>query len=91
MGIRRFKIIGTKTFLHDDLELDNYVTQVLKWWRGERRPEGVSLEHSYRCRSVSFSEDFQNISHLLLRTCEYSEDCEWRAEKALEHSRRKKT
>ncbi|KAF9486478.1 hypothetical protein BDN70DRAFT_988033 [Pholiota conissans] len=72
-GIRRYKIIGTKKFIHDDMELDTHLTQVLRWWRGERKPEGVSVEHSYRCR-----------------TCEYAEDCEWRAEKALEHINRKK-
>ncbi|KAF8971669.1 exonuclease V a 5' deoxyribonuclease-domain-containing protein [Flammula alnicola] len=73
-GIRRFRIIGTKQFLDNTAELDNHLTQVFKWWRGERKPEGVSLEHSYRCS-----------------TCEYADDCEWRAQKALEYSSRNKT
>lgn len=48
-GIRRFKIIGTKKFLHDDEELDRYLDHVLAWWRGERKPQGVPLERVYRC------------------------------------------
>lgn len=48
-GIWRFKVIGTKNFLHDDEELDKYLDHVLEWWRGERRPEGVPLERAYRC------------------------------------------
>jgi hypothetical protein len=48
-GIRRYEIIGTHKFAHDDAELDRHLTHVLKWWHGERKPEGVSLEHSYRC------------------------------------------
>ncbi|KDR85679.1 hypothetical protein GALMADRAFT_234689 [Galerina marginata CBS 339.88] len=67
LGIRRFKIIGTKNFSHNDEELDEYLTHVLKWWRGERKPEGVPLDRAHRCS-----------------TCEYANDCEWRAERALE-------
>ena len=48
-GIRRFKIIGSKKFFHNDEELDNHLAHVLKWWRGERKPEGVSLDHTHRC------------------------------------------
>lgn len=48
-GIRRYEIIGTHKFQHDDRQLDKHLTHVLKWWHGQRKPEGVSLEHSYRC------------------------------------------
>ncbi|KAF8808059.1 hypothetical protein BYT27DRAFT_7166540 [Phlegmacium glaucopus] len=68
-GIDRFEIVGRKEFLHDDLELDGYLSHIFKWWRGERKPEGVPLEHASRCF-----------------TCEYANDCEWRAQKALEPS-----
>ncbi|KAF5312739.1 hypothetical protein D9619_002639 [Psilocybe cf. subviscida] len=73
-GIRRYEIIGTHKFAHNDEELDRHLTHVLEWWHGQRKPEGVSPEHSYRCS-----------------TCEYIDDCEWRAEKALQHLTKKKS
>ncbi|KAH9486314.1 Exonuclease V [Psilocybe cubensis] len=56
-GIRRFKIIGTKRFLHNDEELDKYLDHVLEWWRGERRPEGVPLDRTYRCSYCEYEND----------------------------------
>ncbi|KAF8910084.1 exonuclease V a 5' deoxyribonuclease-domain-containing protein [Gymnopilus junonius] len=70
-GIHHFKIIGHKRFLFDAQVLDNHLTHVMKWWRGQREPEGVAIDRTYRCR-----------------TCEYANDCEWRAQKALELSRK---
>ncbi|CAA7264816.1 unnamed protein product [Cyclocybe aegerita] len=72
-GMMRFPIIGTKAFFHNDAMLDAHLDHVLKWWHGERKPEGVPVEYTYRCR-----------------WCEYANDCEWRAEKALEISQKAK-
>ncbi|KIM47540.1 hypothetical protein M413DRAFT_202550 [Hebeloma cylindrosporum] len=72
-GIRRYPIIGTKKFLYHDAQLEYHLTRVLQWWRGERKPVGVSLHTASRCL-----------------TCEYSEDCEWRAAKAIEYSKSKR-
>lgn len=43
------KILGTKEFALDDSLLDEYLTRVLSWWRGERPPEGVDVELTRRC------------------------------------------
>ena len=48
-SVDRFEIVGRKGFLHDDIELDAYLSHILKWWRGKRKPEGVPLEHVSRC------------------------------------------
>lgn len=43
------KIIGTKEFQMDEPLLDAYLTRVLQWWYGARKPEGVRIENSGRC------------------------------------------
>jgi exonuclease V len=42
-------VIGRKSFAFDEAVLHAYVQDVLKWWRGERPPRGVDLEHTRRC------------------------------------------
>ena len=43
------RIIGRKSFVFDEGAMNAYVKDVLQWWRGERPPRGVDIEHSYRC------------------------------------------
>jgi exonuclease V len=43
------KVIGRKSFPFDEAVLHAYVQDVLQWWRGERPPRGVDLEHTRRC------------------------------------------
>lgn len=33
----------------DDLFLDEYLTDILKWWHGKRQPKGVEVSLSLRC------------------------------------------
>lgn len=42
-------VIGRKNFAFDEAVLHAYVQDVLQWWRGERPPRGVDLEHTRRC------------------------------------------
>ena len=42
-------VIGRKSFTFDEAVLHAYVQDVLQWWRGERPPRGVDLEHTRRC------------------------------------------
>jgi exonuclease V len=42
-------IIGRKTFVYDEAAMQAHVQDVLRWWRGERPPRGVDVEHSRRC------------------------------------------
>ncbi|KAI0248356.1 exonuclease V [Lactifluus subvellereus] len=51
------RIIGRKSFVFDEEAMNAYVKDVLQWWRGERPPQGVDVEHSYRCFSCEYKED----------------------------------
>ncbi|KAJ6541679.1 exonuclease V [Mycena capillaripes] len=52
----RSDIIGTKDFLMDDLVLDAYLHNALEWWRGARKPRGVSDRQTGRCFSCEYRE-----------------------------------
>jgi len=43
------RIIGRKTFAFDEDAMNAHVQSVLQWWRGERAPRGVDVEHVRRC------------------------------------------
>ncbi|KAK0456175.1 exonuclease V [Armillaria borealis] len=47
-------VIGTKEFKLDDDFLDDYLTSVLDWWMGRRRPKGVSETQTRRCNSCEY-------------------------------------
>lgn len=51
-GNHHSDIIGTKEFEFDAKCLDEYLEDILKWWNGDRKPRGVSLEQSGRCLYV---------------------------------------
>ncbi|KAI1463070.1 exonuclease V [Daldinia caldariorum] len=53
------RILGNNSFPNDPEALENYIRENLKWWRGERDPEGVSIEETYKCRSCEFAERCQ--------------------------------
>ena len=50
-------IVGSKAFLYDDKVMQEYLDSELRWWRGERPPEGVCVEEAYKCRSCDFFDD----------------------------------
>ncbi|KAJ4485730.1 exonuclease V [Lentinula aciculospora] len=49
-----FDIIGIKDFEFDAQYLDEYLVDIMKWWNGDRKPVGVSLEQSGRCFSCEY-------------------------------------
>lgn len=49
-------ILGSKTFAMDQVELDDYITKEMQWWRGKRAAEGVKIEEAFKCRSCDFAE-----------------------------------
>ncbi|KAJ3936226.1 MAG: exonuclease V [Lentinula lateritia] len=53
-GNHQSDIIGTKEFEFDANCLDEYLEDILKWWNGDRKPRGVSLEQSGRCFSCEY-------------------------------------
>ncbi|KAL2129325.1 hypothetical protein VTI74DRAFT_7934 [Chaetomium olivicolor] len=70
-------VICTNTFFVEPETLDLYLSETMRWWKGEREPRGVPLEEAaFKCRS-----------------CEFVEECEWRRnldQEALRRVRRKK-
>lgn len=50
-------IIGNKTFLYDDKRMQEYLDSELRWWKGERAAEGVSVEEAYKCRTCDFFDE----------------------------------
>ncbi|KAI2623689.1 hypothetical protein GGS21DRAFT_338283 [Xylaria nigripes] len=48
-------IIGLNSFRNDPDVLNAYVKESLLWWRGERKPNGVSLTESYKCGWCEFA------------------------------------
>lgn len=49
-------VIGSKTFLHDDTEIDSYLESKLNWWRGKREAQGVDVEDAFKCRICEFAD-----------------------------------
>ncbi|RKF63457.1 Exonuclease V [Erysiphe neolycopersici] len=49
-------IIGTKTFLMNDVDLTEYLNYCMQWWKGERAPQGVPANEVYKCKSCDFVE-----------------------------------
>jgi exonuclease V len=51
------EVMGSKTFAMDEDVLKSYVEHEMKWWRGEREPQGVVIEEAFKCRSCEFADD----------------------------------
>ena len=49
-------IIGTDQFVMDAVELSDWLKGIVALWKGEKEPEGVSLENAGRCRTCEFEE-----------------------------------
>ena len=51
------QINGVKTFLYEEETLSTYLDEEMRWWRGERPPQGVCVEEAYKCGSCDFAND----------------------------------
>lgn len=49
-------MIGAKSFLYDDIRLQAYVSDEMRWWKGEREARGVNVEEAFKCRFCEFAE-----------------------------------
>ncbi|EGN96230.1 hypothetical protein SERLA73DRAFT_76210 [Serpula lacrymans var. lacrymans S7.3] len=49
-------ILGTKEFNMDESMLDSHLTDVLKWWHGQRPARGVEIAHSHRCFTCEYRD-----------------------------------
>ncbi|CAD6447035.1 e47d9154-0861-47bc-a90c-3620b71dae40 [Sclerotinia trifoliorum] len=51
------EILGIKTIPMDNQELNSYLEEELRWWKGEREAKGVTVEEAFKCRTCDFAED----------------------------------
>ncbi|KAJ3557118.1 hypothetical protein NPX13_g9994 [Xylaria arbuscula] len=51
--------LGNNAFPADQGAIDEYTKYSLEWWRGERKPEGVNIEETYKCGFCEFAESCQ--------------------------------
>ena len=50
-------IRGTKTFLYDEKVLDDYVSNSMEWWHGERDARGVEIDEAFKCQICQFAPE----------------------------------
>lgn len=50
------ELIGNKTFSYDWDVLDLYLSDAMRWWRGERAAQGVEVQDAWKCRVCEFRE-----------------------------------
>ncbi|KAI1431868.1 hypothetical protein GGR50DRAFT_697579 [Xylaria sp. CBS 124048] len=53
------RIIGNNSFPNDPNALHAYVKDNMRWWRGDRKPNGVAIEETYKCGWCEFAEGCQ--------------------------------
>jgi len=51
------EIMGEKTFVYDDKRMQEYLDDEMRWWKGERGPQGVCLEEAYKCGFCEFADE----------------------------------
>ncbi|KAI0391414.1 hypothetical protein F5Y17DRAFT_478695 [Xylariaceae sp. FL0594] len=53
------RILGNNSFPNDSGALEAYMKDNLRWWRGDREPEGVNIEETFKCGLCEFAESCQ--------------------------------
>jgi exonuclease V len=49
--------LGSRSFLFDPIDLTSYVSDGMKWWRGDRAPRGVEVMDAWKCRICEFRDE----------------------------------
>ncbi|CAG8650436.1 hypothetical protein RhiirA5_411755 [Rhizophagus irregularis] len=49
--------LGSKYFDYDENQLDNYLEKTVKYWKGDRKPEGVPIEDAWKCQNCEFADN----------------------------------
>ncbi|CAK5265654.1 unnamed protein product [Mycena citricolor] len=68
-------ILGTKEFVFDSPTLNVYVKSAMLWWKGRRKPRGVSESQTRRCFSCEYREGCEWREE---KAAEAEEDVLWR-------------
>ncbi|KAI0686641.1 exonuclease V [Cytidiella melzeri] len=48
-------VIGQQVVLYDSVALDNHLSDIFQWWRGERPSRGVAISQTRRCSACAFA------------------------------------
>ncbi|KAK1836874.1 exonuclease V [Podospora conica] len=48
-------LICINSYYVEQEKLDEYLTDNMRWWRGEREPRGVQLDEGWKCRECEFA------------------------------------
>jgi exonuclease V len=70
-------LIGGRSFMFDETETNIHTLDELSWWRGERKPRGVNIDETFKCRICEFAA-----------TCEWRKDKEKELNEKAEKNRR---
>jgi exonuclease V len=49
-------VLGGRSFVHDEEDLQRYLADEMKWWRGARPARGVELSEAFKCRICEFAD-----------------------------------
>ncbi|WPH00085.1 putative exonuclease v, mitochondrial [Acrodontium crateriforme] len=52
-------LMGRRSFAFNAQQLDQYVADEMKWWKGERPVKGVEIEEAFKCRICEFAPTCQ--------------------------------
>ncbi|KAK9381415.1 exonuclease V [Kockiozyma suomiensis] len=50
------QVFGGVDFTYKEDDLNNYLFDMLSYWRGERDPKGVDVEEAYKCHGCQFKD-----------------------------------
>lgn len=53
------ELMGRRSFVFNAQQLDQYVSDEMKWWKGERPVKGVEIEEAFKCRICEFAPTCQ--------------------------------
>lgn len=52
-------LLGGRSFVNDDSDLQAYVSDEMDWWKGARQARGVEVNEAFKCRICEFAEGCQ--------------------------------
>jgi exonuclease V len=49
-------LLGGRSFVHDDNDLEIWLKDEMDWWNGSRPARGVSIHEAFKCRACEFAD-----------------------------------
>jgi exonuclease V len=53
---RTSEVIGSAITIFDANVIENYISDEISWWKGQRGTKGVEIEEAFKCRLCDFAE-----------------------------------